>query len=110
MKILHFRQHQEVNTCVKFLLSRYHGGYLWLNQRITVDPTLIHWITGMSMQGPNPRDYYPRNTTDRALAQKIKDNFGDVEKGVRGYKVASIQNDAVRLACQLIAGKLVHKN
>jgi hypothetical protein len=42
--------------------------------------------------------------------QKIKDTYGDVEKGKRGYKVASIQNGAVRLAYQLIIGKLVRKN
>jgi hypothetical protein len=29
---------------------------------------------------------------------------------VRGYKVASIESGTVRLACQLIAGKLVRKN
>jgi hypothetical protein len=92
------------------LLSCYHGGYLWLNRRITVDPTLIHRITGLSMQGPDPHDFYPGKTTDRALAQKIKETYGDVEKGTCGYKVASIQNDAVCLACQLIAGKLVRKN
>jgi hypothetical protein len=33
-----------------------------------------------------------------------------VENGKRGYKVASIQNGAVHLAFQLIAGKLVRKN
>jgi hypothetical protein len=42
MKIPHFDRHQEVNACVKLLLSCYHGGYLWLDRRITVDPTLIH--------------------------------------------------------------------
>jgi hypothetical protein len=36
--------------------------------------------------------------------------YGDLEKGMRGYKVASIENAAVHLGCQLIAGKLVHKN
>jgi hypothetical protein len=36
--------------------------------------------------------------------------YGDVEKGTQGYKVASIQNDTVCLAYQLIVGKLVHKN
>jgi hypothetical protein len=54
MKISHFVRHQEVNTCVKLFLSFYHGGYLWLNHRITMDPTLINRITGVSMQGPNP--------------------------------------------------------
>jgi hypothetical protein len=50
------------------------------------------------MQGPDPHDFYPGKTTDRALAQKIKESYGDVEKGMHGYKVASIQNDAICLA------------
>jgi hypothetical protein len=31
MKIPHFERHQEVNACIKVLLSCYHGGYLWLD-------------------------------------------------------------------------------
>jgi hypothetical protein len=54
MKIPHFGRHQEVNACVKLLLSYYHGGYLWLNPHIIVDPTLINHITVLSMQGPDP--------------------------------------------------------
>jgi hypothetical protein len=110
MKIPHFGRHHEVNACVKLLLLCYHGGYLWLNRHITVDPTLIHMITGMSMQGPYPQDFYPGKAADRTLAQKIKDIYGDVKKGTRGYKVSSIQSGAVRLACQLIVGNLVRKN
>jgi hypothetical protein len=49
MKIPHFGRHQKVNACVKLLLSCYHGGYLWLDRRITVDLRLIHQITGLSM-------------------------------------------------------------
>ena len=47
---------------------------------------------------------------DHSLAQKIKDTYDDVEKGTRGYKVASIQSGVVSLTYQLIAGKLVRKN
>ena len=54
MKIPHFGRHQEVNACVKLLLSCYHGGYLWLDRHITVYPVLIHRITRLSMQGSNP--------------------------------------------------------
>jgi hypothetical protein len=97
-------------VCVKLLLSCYHGGYLWLDRRITVDLTPIHRITVLSMQGPDLQDFYPGKAFDRTLAQRIKDSYGDVEKGTQGYKVASIQNGAVCLACQLIAGKLVRKN
>jgi hypothetical protein len=42
MNIPHFERHQEVNACVKLLLSCYHGGYLWLNCHIIVDLTLIN--------------------------------------------------------------------
>jgi hypothetical protein len=62
------------------------------------------------MQGPNPQEFYLGKTTDPALAQKIKETYGDVEKGTRGYKVASIQSGVVRLSCQLIACNLVRKN
>jgi hypothetical protein len=62
------------------------------------------------MQGPDPQDFYPGKAADRALAQMIKETYDDVEKGTRGYKVASIQNGIVCLACQLIAGNLVRKN
>jgi hypothetical protein len=54
MKIPSFERHQEVNACIKLLLSCYHGGYLWLNHHIRVDLTLIQRIIGLSMQGPDP--------------------------------------------------------
>jgi hypothetical protein len=109
MKIPHFGRHREVNACVKILISCYHGDYLWLDHHITVDPTLIHKITGLSMKGPDLQDFYLGKATYRTLAQKIKDTYDDVEKGTQGYKVASIQNSAVCLACQLIVGKIVRK-
>jgi hypothetical protein len=54
MKIPQFGRHQEVNACVRLLLSCYHGGYLWLHCRITMGLMLINWIMGLSMQGPDP--------------------------------------------------------
>jgi hypothetical protein len=71
---------------------------------------LIHRIMRLSMQGPDPQDFYPRKSTDPALAKKIKETYNDVEKGTRGYKVASIQSGVVLLTCKIIAGKLVRKN
>jgi hypothetical protein len=82
MKIPHFRRHQEFNGCVKLCISCYHGSYLWLDHRIIVDLTLIHRITRLSMQGPDPQDFYPGKSTNHALAQKIKDTYDDVEKGM----------------------------
>jgi hypothetical protein len=110
MKIPHFGRHQEVNACVKLLLPCFHGRYLWLYKHITVDPTLIHRIPILSIQGPDPKEFYPVKAADHGLEQRIKDTYGDVDKGTRGYKVASIQNGTVWLDFQLIFGKLVRKN
>jgi hypothetical protein len=54
MKIPQLGRHQKVNACVKILLSFFHGRYLWLDRHIIVDLALIHRITGLSMQGPDP--------------------------------------------------------
>jgi hypothetical protein len=64
----------------------------------------------LSMKGPDPQEFYPEKAMDLTLAQWIKDTYGDVEKGTRGYKVDSIQSNVVRFSCQLIVGKLVQKN
>jgi hypothetical protein len=34
------------------------------------------------MQGPDPQDFYTRKTADHALAQRIKDTYGYVKKGM----------------------------
>jgi hypothetical protein len=62
--------------------------------------------------GTRPSEILPREDV-RSLfgtAQRIKEAYGDVEKGKRGYKGASIQDGTVHLSCQLLAGKLVRKN
>jgi hypothetical protein len=79
MKIPHFGRHQKVNACV--LLSGYHGGYLWLDRHITVDLALIHLIIGLTMQGPDPQQFYLGKASDRSLAQRIKEAYDGVKKG-----------------------------
>jgi hypothetical protein len=54
------------------------NGHLWLDRRITIDLVLIHSITGLSMQGPKPQDFYPRKFADHTLAQMIKETYDDV--------------------------------
>jgi hypothetical protein len=75
-----------------------------------MDLTLIHLITGLSMNGLDPQQFYPGKASDRSLVQSIKEAYGEVKKGKRGYKVASIQDGIVCLSFQLIDGKLIRKN
>jgi hypothetical protein len=41
----------------------------------------IHLITGLSMQEPDPQHFYPEKTLDRSLAQCIKEEYDEFEKG-----------------------------
>jgi hypothetical protein len=73
MKIPHFGIHQEVNVCVKILLSCYHGGYLWLDRCITMD------------LNANPPDHHIENARTRTslvLPRKdIRSLLGPVHQG-----------------------------
>jgi hypothetical protein len=46
-----------------------------------MDSTLIHQITGLSMNGPNPQHFYPGKASGRSLSQRIKEGYGEVKKG-----------------------------
>jgi hypothetical protein len=81
MKIPHFGRHEEVKVCIKIPFSCFHGDYIWLDRCIIVNLALIHQITRLSMQGPDPQDFYPGKDVDHALTQRIKDTYVNVEKG-----------------------------
>jgi hypothetical protein len=49
-----------------------------------VDLMLIHLITRLSMQGPDPQQLYLGKDSDRSMAQHIKEAYNEVEKGKRG--------------------------
>jgi len=53
IQIPHFGQSTKVNTVVKILLSRLHGGYMWMDTKISIDPHLIWRIIRLSKQGTN---------------------------------------------------------
>jgi hypothetical protein len=51
---------------------------------------LIHLITGLSMKGPDPQQFYPGKASYFSLEEHIKEDYDEGEKGKRGYKVDSI--------------------
>jgi len=48
--ILHFGQIQEINVCVKMMLSCVHGEYSWIDRPISIDIYLIVCITYLPSQ------------------------------------------------------------
>ena len=58
-----------------------HDGHLWIgNQRIAINGELIHRITGLPKEGPDPRIEFVGKHEDTKLAQHMKDCF-DLTKG-----------------------------
>jgi hypothetical protein len=49
LDIPHFGRRNEVNACVKFLLTYVHGGYLYLDRPISIDTDLIARIIGLPL-------------------------------------------------------------
>jgi hypothetical protein len=51
LDISHFERGQYANNCVKQLMEFTHGGYLWLEQLISIDVDLIAYRTGLPSRG-----------------------------------------------------------
>jgi hypothetical protein len=49
-----FWKGSDANNCVKQLMEVTHGGYLWLEEPVSIDVELISFITGLPSRGENP--------------------------------------------------------
>ena len=77
INVPHFGRSTQVTVVVKQLLVLVHDGNLWIgSQKIAIDGELIHRITGLSKEGPNPRIEFVSKKEDTKLAQHMKDRFG----------------------------------
>ena len=55
LNVPHFVHSTQVTVVVKKLLALVHDGQLWIgNYKITINGELIHWITGLPKEGPDP--------------------------------------------------------
>jgi hypothetical protein len=73
--IPHFGWSQEINACVKMLLSCVHGGYLWLDRPISIDIDLIVHITGLPSQGLDPASMFFDKKKEKSLTESMKEKF-----------------------------------
>jgi hypothetical protein len=51
LEIPHLRRGKDVNNCVNQLLEVLHGGFLWLDEPVSIDVKLISFITRMPSNG-----------------------------------------------------------
>ena len=60
MHMPHFGHSVEVNACVKQLLVSFHGGFLWLDRKVSVDVKLIIVIMGLPLTGVDPTPFFTK--------------------------------------------------
>jgi hypothetical protein len=53
-----------------------HGGFLWLNEPISIDVELILFITGLPSNGDKPMHYMDDKTKEKALTEEMKKTYG----------------------------------
>jgi len=75
LRLPHFGRSLEINVVVKVLLCRVHGGYIWLDSRISLDPHLLARLTKLSKQGIDPSTVFIGKTQDKQLAETLKTRF-----------------------------------
>jgi hypothetical protein len=92
--ISHFGCGKHINGCVKQLLSRVHGGILWMDRPMPINVDLIVAINGLPTYGGNPEKYLEDKTKAKAISDEIKEKYG-TERGNRGIGINDI-NDPVK--------------
>ena len=69
LNVPHFGCSKQVTVVVKQLLALVHDGHLWIgSKKIVIDGELIHRITGLPKEGPDPRIEFVSNHEDTKLA------------------------------------------
>lgn len=106
LKFPHFGHTPEVNAHIKLLLTRVHGGYLYLHDKISLDTDLIWWITQLSMKGEDPVEAMTGKKGGKKLSVKMLAKFG-LTRASKCYDVSQIRIQLVRFATQLLTGRIL---
>jgi hypothetical protein len=96
----HFVHSLEINVCIKLLLNCIHGGTFCLDPLMSIDTTLIAWITRLPKVGDDPTTLFKKEG-ERALSEAMKDKF-HIFRGERGLDVVNINDDSVHFASQVL--------
>ena len=108
LRIPHFGRGAEVNAIVRVLLSRVHGGYLWLGNRVDLNVDLIHRITGLSKTGKDSQTHISSKGKDSKLPAALVTKY-KLQRGGQDYDITILTDDTLRFTASLLAGRLLTK-
>jgi len=92
---------------IRQLLFLVHDGYLWMEEPIPITTDLIHRISRLPCKGKDPMVIVGKSR-DLALTEAMKKKY-KLEKKKRGYAIRSIKDKRVRVATELLDGKVMRK-
>jgi hypothetical protein len=108
VQIPHFGRGKEVNKCIKNLMGILHGGFLWLEEPISIDVELISFITGLSSMGESHVQYLDDKKKAKSLVEEMNKTY-NTERGSRGILIKIINDTSTRMATNLMACKILRK-
>ena len=85
----HFGHSTEVNVCVKQLLVSFHGIFIWLDQKVSMDIELIATITRLPLAVLDPTPFFSGKEKDIALMNKLQDKY-DPTRDNKGFFTLSM--------------------
>lgn len=109
MDIPYFGHGMQITYFVKNLLRCVHGGYLWLDPKVSIDDDLIHHFTGLPMEGDDPTSLFGDKHGDREVVLQVVVQY-NTTRGVQGLRVDWINDPFVRFGAQFISSKLLCNN
>lgn len=93
---------------IRQLLCLLHDGYLWLEEPIPITTDLIHFISQLPYKGKDPATISKGKGSDFSLTE-VRKTKHKLEKKKRGYVISSMKDKAIRIATQILVGKVMQK-
>jgi hypothetical protein len=108
LDIPHFGRGRNINNYAKKLMVVTHGGYLWVEDLVSIYVELIAFIKGMSSRSESPTHFLDDKKKEKELDEDMKKTYG-IERGSRRIIIKHINDTTTRLANKLMACKLLRK-
>ena len=87
------------------MLVSFHGGFLWIDNKLYVDVDFIASITRLPLAGIDPTLYF-RKYQELILETKMNDRYG-LCRDTRGFLVNSINDHTLRFVVNILDTKLM---
>lgn len=84
-----------------------HDGCLWIQDRIPIDATLVHRITGLSINGLNPLERVGKKYEGETI-EYVRKTY-HVERNTWDFIIKSISDQGTQLGTMLLACKMMRK-